>query len=368
MLRITFIYPGDDSNGVSRYARIVADGVAQAGGRVQVLVPRAPDSLVSLAFTALKARWSDVVHLQLTNQYWGVGRRHFWAVLVLRALLLGRPLVITAHDFHTLRPPDAPPVGRSWRRLRMPADDAAARLLLGSASLVLTCSKEELDILAWTRPRRTAVVPHFVEERPGVLRLHRARTNESGPLVVLGYIHGRKGQLKAVEALPLLPGHDLVLAGMANERNQKYLQKIHDAAKCLGIEDRVRITGYLSEEELEEVLASARAALAPYERIAASGSLSTLAAAAVPIIARRHPSLTDMAKACPRGISLYDEDTPEAIAQAVAKIMKVSLDLQRAELLAWASKFRPRQIGERHMDRYCEVIERWPWKSARGAI
>lgn len=358
--RVAFVHPGDDSNGVNRYARIVADGVVQAGGRAEVLVPRRPGSLASLALTALKARRSDVVHLQLTKQYWGVGRHQFWASVVLRILLVGRPLVVTAHDFHTPRPADPRSARRPWSRLRIAADDAAAKLLLGSASLVLACSKEEADLLAWTRPRRTAVVPHFVEERPGVFRLHRADTGNSGPLVVLGYIHGRKGQLKAVETLPLLPEHHLVLAGTANERNQRYLQKIEDAARRLGVADRLRITGYLAEDDLEQVLASARAALAPYERIAASGSLSTLAAAAVPIVARRHASLADMADACPHGVNLYDEDTPEAIARAVSAIVAAPLDVQRAELLAWAARFTPRQTGEQHVNHYREVIRpRW---------
>lgn len=355
LLRIDFITAGDRNHGVTRYSRIIAQGISETGGRVHEHILPGRPSLRSIAMTALRARAGDVVHVQLTTQYWGEARQHFWAVLALRAMLVGHPLVVTAHDFHTPRS-RAPRTRRPrWLPKRLPADDAASRLLLGTASLVLTCSDAEADVLAWTRPRRTAVVDHFVEDRPGV-RGHEASGLSRNGLVVLGYIHRRKGQLEAVRALGHLPNQTLVLAGTANERNGHYVREIEAEAEALRISDRLCITGYLSEDEMDETLAAARVGIAPYAKIAASGSLATLAAAGVPIVARRHPYLEKMALACPRGIRLYDGDSDESLAEAVRGCLAEPYESQRAELLAWAARHSVPRTGERHLSLYRSIL------------
>lgn len=354
-LRVDFITAGDESHGVTRYSRIVAQGVAEAGGTVREHdLPDRP-SLRSVAMTALRARAGDVTHVQLTTQYWGEASRQFWAVLVLRAVLVGHPLVVTAHDFHTARVHSPRTRGPRWLPRRLPADDAASRLLLGTARLVLTCSDAEADVLAWTRPRRTAVVEHFVEDRPGV-RAHESSGLPRTGLLVLGYIHRRKGQLHAVRALGRLPGQTLVIAGTANERNGHYVREIEVEAEALGVCDRLRITGYLSEDELDQTLAAARVGLAPYARIAASGSLATLAAAGVPIVARKHPYLEKMALACPRGVRLYDGDSDEELAEAVRECLAEPAAAQRAELLTWAARHSVPRTGQKHLALYRSTL------------
>lgn len=356
-LRVGFITVGDESHGVTRYSRIVARGVSAAGGDVREHQLPARPSLLSLTTTALRARAADVVHVQLTTQYWGKARRQFWATLALRVALIGQPLVVTAHDFHTPRRHD-PRAGRlRWLPRRLPADDAASRLLLGTADLVLTCSQAEADVLAWTRPRRTAVIDHFVEERHAV-ETHEPPSHRREDLLVLGYIHRRKGQLHAVRALQHLPDEHLVIAGTANERNGHYVEEIKAEAGATGVSGRLRMTGYLAETDLDEVLAHARVGLAPYEKIAASGSLATLAAAGVPIVARRHAYLDEMARACPSGVRLYDGGDDGALADTIRECLAQPLDAQRAELLDWAAQHSPVKTGVKHLEQYSSIVPR----------
>ena len=355
-LCVDFITVGDESHGVTRYSRIVARGVSAAGADVWEHRLSDHPSMLSLAGTALRARTADVVHVQLTTQYWGKGRRQFWAALVLRVVLVGQPLVVTAHDFHTPRRYSPRNGWLRWLPRRLPADDAASRLLLGTADLVLTCSQAEVDVLAWTRPRRTAVIDHFIEERLGA-GAHEPSFHPREGLLVLGYIHRRKGQLHAVRALQHLPDEHLVIAGTANERNSHYVEEIQAEAEATGVSGRVRMTGYLAEAELDEVLAHARVGLAPYEKIAASGSLATLAAAGVPIVARRHAYLHEMALACPRGVHLYDGDD-SALADTIRECLAHPIDVQRAELLEWAACHSPVKTGMKHLEQYSSVVTR----------
>jgi len=355
---VAFLTPGDPRHGVTRYANTLAAAVEAAGVAVVHERPRRRGSALSTIAAASRARRSSLVHLQFADRYWGEGRAQVLVVLALRLVLWNRTVVVTAHDFHA-----PPPRRRSWplrqlsevARLRT-AYGVAARILLGSVALVLVCSEGEAESLAWTRPRRVQVVPHYVEGRRPLP--HGTQTQPPGgapagaPLVVLGFIHRRKGQHLAVRALPHLPEHRLVLAGSATPANAEYLESILAEARVLGVEDRLEVTGYLSDDDLVVLLARARAALVPYERIAASGSVATLAAWGVPMIARAQRALDDLARACPSAVGLFEGDDPSALAAAARRTLASPREAQTAELARWADEHSLARTARRHLEAY----------------
>lgn len=359
-LRVAVLTTPETTHGLNRYAGVLADAYEANGARVdRHEVP------TGHPLTALRAAWAarsaDLTHLQFTDRYLGSSTRQLVTAAAVRLALLGRPVVVTAHDFHTPRPEvlqarRARGGGRRARVRRRLADtssDASARLLLGSAAEVLTCSARESDLLAWTRPRRTAVVPHYVEEP---LARPATQTPAETRLVVAGFIHRRKGQHLAVEALPLLPGHHLVLAGSATGRNGAYLQEITARARDLGVEDRLRITGFLSEADMTAELRSARLALAPYQRIAASGSIATLIGTGVPLVARASAYTEELARECPGAVHLVHSDDPADLAVAVKAALQVPLDEQRAELAGLTRRLSPRTVGARHLQVFRDLL------------
>ncbi|NAZ86824.1 glycosyltransferase [Kineococcus indalonis] len=357
--RIDLIVTDEPAHGLNRYAGVLA-GALRAAGHDAREVPVPAGRPLAAARAALRARRADVVHLQLTDRYLGPAWGQLAVAAALRAALAGRPLFVTAHDFHTGRGELLQRRARNARgaarrlltRLGVvsPGFDATARLLLGSAAGVLTCSATEAENLAWTRPRRSAVVPHYVEELPGE-PLPVEQVDEH-LVVVAGFVHRRKAQHVAVAALAHLPGHRLVLAGSATERNAGYLREVLELARELGVAERVEVTGYLPDAELLALLRRARVAVAPYERIAASGSLATLVAAGVPVVVRATPTVAELAAACPTAVELFEGEDPAEVAAAVLRCAARPLREQRAELRARAAALSPARTARAHLDVY----------------
>ena len=344
-MKVSFVVPDDERHGLTRYAREVAVALGSQGIDVDVLVT--PLGGIVPAFrTGRRARRADVVHLQLSDGYWAPGHRQLLVAAALRTALMGRPVVVTAHDFHTphRRMPVRPGNVLRYLRGRRGAYDATVRVLLRTASLVLTCTESEGRHLDWAQPRRRAVVPLHVSATPAaapttaVPRGATGRSPGAAPVrvVVLGWIHRRKGQHRAVEALPHLPDHELVLAGAAPARNTDYLRSVKDRAAELGVDGRLVVTGFLPDEELFALLRTCDVALAPYERIAASASLATLASVGLPVVALENDYAREMAAQCPSAVALYRLDDPAALAAAVIDCLGRPSSAQAEELRRWA--------------------------------
>ena len=149
------------------------------------------------------------------------------------------------------------------------------------------------------------------------------------------------------------------------ERNEDYLRSIQAEAVALGVEDRIRITGWLEEEDMARELSLASVGLAPYERIAASGSLATLVAAGIPIVARSNAYVDDLVANCPNAVLTYDRDDPSLIAAGVRRILSGPSDVQRRELADWAASRSVDETARRHAVLY--AAEQGPQQAGVGA-
>ncbi len=321
---VTFLVPDEPRHGVTMYARDLARGLQAAGEEVRV-----EDVPLGDVRGALRAGWrarhSDVVHLQLADGYWALGRRQLAVAAILRVALIGKRKVLSAHDFHLphRKMPLRPRGFLAYWRGRKGWYDLTARLLVRSATIVHTCTEKEALHLEWARPRQCTVIPHHVNEPPSAGPHAVQDRTVPRRLVVLGWIHKRKGQHRAVEALAHLPEHHLYLAGAAPARSQDYLEAIEQRAEELGLRERVTITGFLDDEELHELLYSCQIAIAPYERVAASGSIATLLSVGLPVVALDNDYVRSIAAECPRALVLYGEDHPAALASAVTAVTAV---------------------------------------------
>ncbi len=310
---------------------------------------------------------TEVIHIQYSGKnnqpLWGDRWEplyYFW----LFKYHCSRPIIVTLHDVYepplsvktvlkqiyqkleiissqtstkqeTLETPNKPPV------FELPLSAQAVKLvkrmygtnaltfrwLLNQAKLVFVCSWEEAKRLqSFTDTRKTKVIPHFVEKRN--LTYSQAKAREKLKLdgnriiTILGFIHGRKGYQLMVETMPKLPQDvKVVFAGGPSPGNEDFVSKIIQLAKAKGVDNRLRITGYLSEEELEEYLVATDLAICPFKFFSASGSLSTWISAARPILAYDLPQISEYNSLEPGAVKTFHPYEPDALAKAITQLL-----------------------------------------------
>ena len=140
------------------------------------------------------------------------------------------------------------------------ARDADALIAVSAAARDDICATLGLN------PGRFVVVPHGIGEAPRAQPAPEAPLRErlgltEGRIVLcVAAIRPHKNQELLIRSLPDLPDDvTVVLAG----RHEPYAKRLNALADELGVADRVRLTGYLSDEELERMWRLAACAAFP---------------------------------------------------------------------------------------------------------
>jgi glycosyltransferase involved in cell wall biosynthesis len=117
-------------------------------------------------------------------------------------------------------------------------------------------------------------------------------------LTIFGFIVARKGYDVALRALRELPEEFvLLIAGGKHFADRTgYVEELQADIRRLGLEKRVRITGYLQEEELAQAMSATDIALAPFHSMSASASVAELLGHGKPVIASDLPPLRALAQ------------------------------------------------------------------------
>lgn len=345
---IGYLHIGSPQHGIRRYGQLIA---AEARRRPDLTVVEAEVILtedlqrnrIILVNAARQLSTAEVIHFQYNRMIWG-GRSwlqvyHLWAFI----RSCSCPLVVTLHDIYLQR---KHPIGKEQKRLtrRNIVEYVKStckpyifilRWLLGQTQRAFVCNEEEarrLDELLDSRKIRDSgkirVVPHFVEER--AVTVNSASTRMALGLdgfktvTLLGWIFPGKGHRLLVEAMPELPPDvRIIFAGRPSEGCEWLAEEILTLAKTKGVEDRLLITGYLSEEELERYLAATDLAICPFETCSASGSLSTWISVAHLILASDLPQIGEYNRLEPGAIKTFQPYTSEALAQAILQLLRI---------------------------------------------
>lgn len=338
VVSVGFVHAGPPEHGISRYGRVLA---AAAARRPDVRVRESemcldgPLDRAQILAAAERLRDVDVVHLQYNNQrrgsVWGADWRQL-ENLKLFAAAVRRPVVATIHDVYpvwaspwtsALRRPV-----REGRKLATSGPQLATRWWLQwHAARVIVCSEEERKRLSWPVGRRPCVIPHFVEARHLVVSRDEARRSLDlqGKRVVtlLGYIHQRKGHQLLIDALPHLPADVVVVfAGGPLGSDRGFVDTLRDRARSLGVAERLRITGYLPEQQLEEYLVASDLGVCPFRTASASGSLSTWISAERPVVASNIPLIAEYNAVEAGAIATFAPYTAQALASAVNELLE----------------------------------------------
>jgi glycosyltransferase involved in cell wall biosynthesis len=296
-MKVGYLHIGEPEHGIARYGRYLA---AEAKTRPQLTVIEATVVLTgesaidrqNLQAAATILSQTDIVHFQHNSSIWG-GKKQLQN---LNAFLdtCARPKVVTLHDlFYPLHSSlmlqqilqrkqsfgNLPSCLKTFAREQLSPNIRALRRVFDRCQIAFVCTQEEFKRLDGHTPsNKVKIVPHFVESRTLSLTPEAARKrlnlDEKIVITLLGFIYRGKGHDLLVKALANLPkNYQVVFAGGLG--HESFLQEVINLAKTLGVDDRIQVTGYLSEADQELYLAATHLAVCPFEKTSASGSLCT---------------------------------------------------------------------------------------------
>jgi glycosyltransferase involved in cell wall biosynthesis len=348
VLRVVQVLPLREPCGVGDYTRRLSAELSQLA-HVETLTPG--------EFADRQTEF-DIAHIQ--HQYFlygGVAPWKNWFGRVISRVRI--PAVMTVHEL-------VEPEGNALRAAairtvnqRQFFDDRLFKLMVHT-----NADRERL--LNWgSSPERVSVVRHGVPAVDELPNREAARTrlgvSESHVSVIFGFLARNKGHLAALEAFSRLPNnHHLVFAGgMHPDDTSDYAHEIDDAIKQAGLNDRVRVTGYLQEGEAAAWMSAADVVLAPFKSSSGSGSLAYALACGKPIIASDiapHRELIGETAGC---LQLIPVDQPEALAKAVKYWAENPGNAASAasNALKYAQEHRYGQMAEEIVGIYKSVLD-----------
>jgi glycosyltransferase involved in cell wall biosynthesis len=355
-MRVSLLTSWNDRCGIAEYSRLLVQALER---RVEVEVVPATFLKSARAVYAAMGRaldQGDVAHVQHSYAFFGGMHplRSGWAPL---AGAVTKPLLATVHELD-MRPTGAyhlPPALETAYKERFNRSvflhPAIRRWLVHSAAL-----RDGLVRLG-APEERVFYIPHPIagppEQFPDPEPLRRSLgLVRRRPLVILGFLARRKGYDVALEALRRLPPEFvLVAAGGEHTADRSGTEAwLREEATRAGVADRLRITGYLSTEALEQVTALAEVILAPFHEMSASGSLSYALARGKAVIASDLPE--NQGLGCVR---LFPAGDAASLAAAIEEVAESPL-LKR-ELSEAAARYADAHSYEALADQTLRIYE-----------
>ncbi|MFI2611067.1 glycosyltransferase [Kitasatospora sp. NPDC018619] len=309
-------------------------------------------------------------------RYWAhhrpdVVHAHFWmsGVAALRgARLHGVPVLQTYHALGTVK-----------RRHQADADTSpptriAIEAALGRsvATVIATCRDEVAELRAMGVPEdRIEVVPCGVDPRRFSPHGPRAPRTDRPRLLAVGRLVARKGVHLAVDALPRLPGVELLVAGgppVDRLDEEPEARRLRARAAELGVADRLVLLGGVSSARMPALLRSADLVLCP-ARYEPFGIVPLEAmACGVPVVATAVGGHLDTVVHHRTGL-LVRPDSTDALTAAV-----VTMLADPATRAAYGTAGRRRvehrfawqSVAESTEQVYREVLAQPVWATRRG--
>jgi glycosyltransferase involved in cell wall biosynthesis len=350
-----------ERDGVFDYSRRLIPHLRDAGAQVEILpLGNYVSDKSYYARLAEKANASDLCHVQFNYPHFngGLPHRNRFRDFAGRVKV---PIVMTVHEVRIERER----VGAGFSipvrlihngnlRLMNAWSRRLHRRIYASAAGIIAHTRlhqEQVGALV-DRPEKVVIIPHGIPDPvEGYRRIHpsdakrRLGLDGKAVLTILGFVNRRKGYECALRAMRDLPGDtSLLIAGgkmtdLAGDR--AYHDSLTRSISEMELADRVKITGYLSEEAIAEAMAATDICLAPFLSTAASGALSTCIAYRKPIVA------SDIAvnREINERIACLELFPQGSSGQLAAKVRALLASPERRELLADSAGSYAEQYG-----------------------
>lgn len=142
-------------------------------------------------------------------------------------------------------------------------------------------------------------------------------------IVYAGQLYGWKGVFTLVDAMAQVPGETLTMVGGKDEAD---IVAVRERARALGIEDRIRLVGYVPHHEVAKYLATARCAVIPLgtdiiaRRFTSPMKAFEYMASGTPIVAADLPTVREILRHEESALLAPPEDAA-AMAQQIKRMM-----------------------------------------------
>ena len=272
------------------------------------------------------------------------------------------PTVLTVHDLSLLLHPETHEKRRVWRaRHRLP-------LMVRGATIIVTPSesvRRELCQRLQVSPAKVVAIPeaprrvfrHVSERETSQTRTRLGIADEF--LLFVGTIEPRKNLTALVQAFTEVSkagnsNLQLVLAG-----NKGWLTNdLFDLISRSMVADRIKLTGYLDDEELRALYSSCRAFVYPslYEGFGLP-PLEAMACGA-PVITSRTPSIVEVVN---QAAQLVDPEDVQGLARSIVQLLRDEAARQKlsAAGLRRAAEFSWERTARLTREVYREAIARF---------
>jgi glycosyltransferase involved in cell wall biosynthesis len=405
-MKIGYLHLGPPQHGIYRYGKFLAQAAKERSDLIvleaeAILTGDSQGDHQKLIAAAQQLEGADLIHIQFSSfndRLWGAD----WTQLDRLKTFLdscSQPISVTLHDvFYTpfgiegiytqvwpqlfslfsskknnndLPQQPRSPVSFSKQAARIlkrwwintfGPSTATLRELAKKVDLILVCTQEEARRLAGRiEPQKLKIVPHFVESRPLSLTAAEAREvlnlGDLRVVTILGFIYPYKGHQLLIEALPDLPPNVQAIFAGSTETDPEFVRHLTQLAQEKGVGDRVRLTGYLSEVELEAYLIATDLAICPFTDFSASGSISTWISVACPILASHLPQIAEYNLLEADAIQTFSTYTAKALATAIKNCLAESSAIQKDRVARLGKKLSLASIFDRHHSVY-QPLER----------
>jgi len=366
--------------GVGDYTRELGTALAQRGAEVHVLTARrASQGPEPIIVHPLVSRWgwgmwrlagglarqvqASVVHIQYQTAAYGMHPAINLLPRWLRRAMDVRCLV----TFHDLKEPYLFPKAGAARRW---VNRELARLC---DAVVVTNREDEVAMQREGLAGALHLIPIGSNIAPApppgydraTWRSQQGVAPDDIVLCYFGFLNASKGGETLIRALSLLASdHRYRLwmvggqVGASDPTNRAYLSRVQALIGELGLEARVRWTGYTAAAEVSANLLAADIAVLPYRDGASfrRGSLLAVLAHGLPIVTTR-PALPLSELADGETALLVSPDDPPALAAAVARLAADGVLRRRLSEGARrvAAEFGWERIAARHLALYREI-------------
>jgi glycosyltransferase involved in cell wall biosynthesis len=316
---------------------------------------------------------ADVVHVQHEYSFWGSFLPKDSSFWILRDMIK-KPLVITAHmtlSFaEMLKVKECRnPLYRIYLeslllRPGVRKSVEIAPFVTANECIVHTDAGRRILIGRGADPKRIHMVPAGVSE-PFPLSAGGASIRErfglSGKriLTIFGFISPNKGYELTLQILPELPPEVvLVIAGGPRTlANKPYVRKLDELIREMGLKDRVVITGYLTEENVADMMIASEIVLVPHTSATGSYSVTIPLAHGRPVIASDQDCFREIRDRLPC-LQLFRSGDAAHFASCLKELLHNPAGMQeigkRARL--YAEKHSWREVARRTVDIYRKAL------------
>ncbi|WP_414585991.1 glycosyltransferase [Scytonema sp. PCC 10023] len=268
---------------------------------------------------AVHATKADILHIQHAAGTYGFERAIFLLPLLLKATGYRQPIVTTVHEYGwwEWQPKGIPPQLIEWLKMsgqRRGWWDREDGFLLTLSDALITTNAEAEEVIHQRLPQvvnRVSLIPIAANVDVTPIDRNTARqqlceqcnfAQDTTIITFFGFLHPVKGLETLLPAfkkvLTTHPQARLLLLGgveslaLRGEEAKRYWDKLHRLVAELNLSEMVHLTGYLDVETASKYLSGCDIGVLPFNHgmTMKSGSLLTLLAHGLPVIATQHPT------------------------------------------------------------------------------